>query len=155
MTWLRALRRAPRRWRRNARGRHDCGSASTELVLLTPLLVALLGGFFLAGRLELARQDVDDAARTALQAAVTMPDAQQASLLARATASLVLAPDVGLCSRLSTTTDTSDFVAGGTVSVQVSCVVRFSSLAFADAPSSVTLTATRGAILEPYREIGP
>jgi hypothetical protein len=123
-------------------------------VLLTPLLVALLGGFFLAGRLELARQDVDDAARTALQAAVTMPDGRQASLLARVTANFVLGPEAGLCSQVSTTTDTSNFVAGGTVSVQVSCVVRFSSLAFAGAPSSVTLTATRGAILEPYREIG-
>jgi Flp pilus assembly protein TadG len=124
-------------------------------VLLTPLLVALLGGFFFAGRLVLARQDVDDAARTALQAAVTMPDGQGARFIARVTTRLDLGPDHGLCSRVSTTTDTSDFVAGGTVLVRVTCEVRFSSLAFAGVPGSVTLTATRGAVLEPYREVGP
>jgi len=122
---------------------------------LTPLLMAVVGGFFFAGRLVLARQDVDDAARTAVQAAVTKPDGPEASGLAGLTTSIVLGPDGGLCSRVSTTTDTSDFVAGGTVSVRVTCVVRFSSLAFAGVPGSVGLSASRGAILEPYREIGP
>ena len=131
------------------------GSACTELVLLTPLLVAVLGIFFFAGRLVLARPEVDDAARTALQAAVTMPDGQSAADLAALTTLAVLGPDRGLCNRLSTSTNTSNFVAGGTVFVQVTCQVPFSHLAFTGVPGSVTISATRGAGLEPYREIGP
>jgi Flp pilus assembly protein TadG len=138
-----------------ARRRHDAGSASTELVLLTPLLVAIVGGFFFAGRLVLARQDVDDAARTALQAAVTTADGQDASSIATGTTGAVLGVDNGLCSTLSTATDTADFVAGGRVFVRVTCEVRFSSVAFAGVPGSVTLSATGGAVLEPYREVGP
>jgi hypothetical protein len=124
-------------------------------VLLTPLLVAILGGFFFAGRLVLARQDVDDAARTAVQAASTMPDAEGARWLAGVTAHVVLTQDGGLCSDVSATTGTSAFEPGGRVFVSVTCVVRFSSLAFAGVPSSVALTATQGAVLEPYRELGP
>jgi hypothetical protein len=151
----RSLRGSPRPRQRGTRGGTEDGSASTELVLLTPLLVAILGGFFFAGRLVLARQDVDDAARTALQAAVVMPDGQGASRLAELTTLTVLGPDHGLCSRVSTTTDTSDFVAGGRVSVRVTCVVLFSSLAFAGVPGVVSIAATRGGVLEPYREVAP
>jgi Flp pilus assembly protein TadG len=141
--------------RQPASGRTDDGSACVELVVLTPLLVAILGGFFFAGRLVLARQDVDDAARTAVQAAATASDAPQARLLAGITAFVALSPDHGLCDDGTAVADTSDFVAGGRVFVSVTCVVRFSSLAFAGVPGSVTLTATRGAVLEPYREVGP
>jgi hypothetical protein len=123
--------------------------------VLTPLLVAIIGGFFFAGRLVLTRQDVDDAARTALQAAVTAPDAHTAQWLAGVTSFTVLAPDHGVCSHASVTTDTSAFFAGGNVFVSVTCVAQFSSIAFAGVPGSVTLRATRGAVLEPYREIGP
>ncbi|MFZ0170664.1 MAG: TadE family protein [Acidimicrobiales bacterium] len=133
----------------------DRGSASAELVLLTPLLVAVFGCVFFVGRLVLARQAVDDAARTALQAAVTMPDGPEANDLASLTTLVLLSADHGLCARVSTVTNTSNFVAGGTVSVKVTCVVRFSSLAFAGVPGSVTLSATRGGDLEPYREVGP
>jgi len=139
---------------RRRRRRGDAGSACSELVLLTPLLVAVLGVFFFAGRLVLARLEVDDAARTALQAAVTMPDGVGASDLASLTTLIVLGPDHGLCSHISTSTDTSNFVAGGTVFVQVTCQVPFSHLAFTGVPGSVTISSTRGAGLEPYREIG-
>jgi len=130
------------------------GSACTELVLLTPLLVAILGVFFFAGRLVLARMEVDDAARTALQAAVTMPDGTGASDIAALTTLVVLGPDHGLCSRISTGTNTSNFVAGGTVFVRVTCQVPLSSLAFTGLPGSVTISSLSGAGLEPYREIG-
>jgi len=143
--------RKPRPWRANT----DGGSASAELVLLAPLLVALLGVTFFAGRLVLARQAVDDAARTALQAALTMPDGTEANELADATTVEMLGTSRGLCAPLSTATDTSDFTAGGRVSVTVTCVVRFSNLAFAGIPGSITLSATREGDLEAYREIGP
>jgi Flp pilus assembly protein TadG len=156
----RTLRHRPHRWahllqrRTGARRSCDDGSACTELVVLTPLLVAIIGGYFFAGRLVLTRQDVDDAARTAVQAAVTAPDAHAAQWLAGVTSYIVLAPDHGVCSNAAVKTDTSDFFAGGNVFVSVTCVAQFSSVAFAGVPGSVTLTATRGAVLEPYREIG-
>ncbi len=147
---------ARRRKRRHSRPiGSDAGSASAELVLVTPLLLAVLGAAFFAGRLVLARQAVDDAARTALQAAVTMPDGRAASAVAALTALDEIGHDGGLCARLSTVTDTSQFVAGGRLYVRVSCVVPFSNLAFAGVPGSVTLAAVRGGDIEPYREVGP
>jgi hypothetical protein len=131
------------------------GSATTELVLLTPLLVAVLGVMFFAGRLVLARQAVDDAARTALQAAVIMSDGQQAQILAGQTARVSLGTGDDLCARVSTVTNTANFLAGGNVSVTVTCLVRFSSLTFAGVPGSVTLSSTQTGDIEPYREVGP
>lgn len=133
----------------------QAGSASAELVLLTPLLVAVLGCAFFAGRLVLARQAVDDAARTALQSVMTASDGIHAKELATLTVRAVLEPDGGLCSSITTATDTSNFVPGGTVFVTVTCQVPFARLAFAGVPGSITVQATRGGTLEPYREIGP
>ncbi|MGH9169601.1 MAG: TadE/TadG family type IV pilus assembly protein [Acidimicrobiales bacterium] len=133
----------------------DRGSSAAELVVITPLLMALIGVFVFAGRLVLARQDVDDAARTALDAAVTMPDATGANTMAGITAYLTLAPDDTLCSDGRTTLDTSDFAPGGIASVQVSCVISMPRLAFAGVPSSVVVTATRSGPIEPYREMQP
>lgn len=140
---------------RARRRKAEAGSASTELVLLTPLLVAILGCAFFAGRLVLARQAVDDAARTALQSAITASDGANAKNLAALTVGSVLGPDGGLCSSSATATDIADFVPGGTVIVTVTCQVAFARLAFAGVPGSITVQATRGGDLEPYREIGP
>ena len=137
------------------RRRSDGGSATTELVLLTPLLVAILGVFFFAGRIVLARQDVDDAARTALDAAVMENDGIGATNVAALTTLVVLGPDHGLCGHVSSATDASHFTAGGVVWVRVACVVQFPNLAFTGLPTSVTITSSRGAVLEPYREVGP
>ncbi len=130
------------------------GSASVEIVLLTPLLVVLVGVAFFAGRLALARQVVDDAARSALQAAVMTPDKWDAAAMAKSTAREVLG-SAGLCSTEGTDNDTARFTAGGTVSVTVTCTVRLPTLAFLQLPESVDVTATRSGPLEPYREIGP
>jgi Flp pilus assembly protein TadG len=123
--------------------------------MLTPLLVAVLGCAFFAGRLVLARQAVDDAARTALQSAVIASTAGNAQEMAADTVRAVLEADAGLCASITTATDTSNFVPGGTVTVTVTCRVPFARLAFAGVPGSVTLQATRGGNVEPYRELGP
>ncbi len=133
----------------------DLGSASAEFVILTPLLVAIIGIFFFAGRVVLAQQDVNDAARTALDAAVTANDSASATYLAGVTTLLVLRPDQQLCEQIDAVTDTANFAAGGTVTVDVSCVVGLPDLAFTGLPSSLMLSATRGATIEPYREVGP
>lgn len=135
--------------------RADRGSASAELVLISPLLIAILGLFFFAGRIVMARQAVDDAARTALEAAVTMPNPTGAATMAGITAFEVLAPDGQLCTHGSTTLNTTDYTAGGNVFVRVSCVVPLPRLAFAGTPASLTIAAVRGSVLEPYRVIQP
>jgi hypothetical protein len=148
-------RRPARPKRRRAGRARDRGSASVEIVFITPLLVAVLGCAFLAGRLVLARQSVEDAAHTALQAAVTMPDGPAARSLAAGTARLVLAASHGLCSSVSIVTDTAHFTAGGTVLVRVSCVVRLAHLAVLGIPGSVSISAVGQAVIEPYRAVGP
>jgi hypothetical protein len=133
----------------------DSGSASSELVFVTPLLLAIAGAFVLAGQLVLARQAVGDAGRGAVEAAVTVVDGPGARNVSALTALAVLGEETNLCQRLQAFTDTADFRPGGSISVTVSCSVPVPYLAFLGGPRSVTISTTRGAVLEPYREIGP
>jgi Flp pilus assembly protein TadG len=133
----------------------DRGSAATELVLITPLLMAIIGTFVFAGRIVLARQDADDAARNALEAAVTMPDYTGANTMAGITVFLSLESDGDLCSDGKVTLETANFDPGGFAQVQVSCQVPIPRVAFSDAPQSVLISTTRTGVIEPYREMQP
>lgn len=135
------------------RAADERGSASIEIVLLTPLLVVLVGVTFFTGRLVLARQAVVDAARSALEVALTAPDGWQAERMASSTARGVLGTEQ-VCSSETTSTDTGHFVAGGSVTVTVTCDVRYPSLAFLRLNGAVVVSATRAGPLEPYRAIG-
>jgi hypothetical protein len=117
--------------------------------------MAIVGCTFLAAQLVLARQDVDDAARTALQAAVSAADAQGARLLAKSTSRVDLETTGDPCLRVSTATDTAGFEAGGSVTVRVTCVVSLWSLPFAGIPGETTLSASLSGAIAPYREVGP
>ena len=53
---------------------------------------------------------------------------------------------------MSVTVDDSDFRAGGTVGVTLTCTADLSGLALAGLPGSVTMTATGRAPLEQFRQ---
>ncbi|MHB1986928.1 MAG: TadE/TadG family type IV pilus assembly protein [Acidimicrobiales bacterium] len=132
----------------------DEGSAAAELVLVTPLFLAFLGAFVAGSQLVLARQQVDNAVRAALEAAVISPTPQSARAAAATTATAnVLGPGSG-CRDVTVSTDTSMFEAGGDVAVTVSCSAALPGLAIVHLPSSVRLSDTAVAALEPYRAIG-
>lgn len=111
---------------RRVRVSGERGSASVELVLLTPLLVTLILFAVLLGRLGTARLQVDSAARQAARSASlarTAPAAQ-----ARATAADALAGQHITCATLTVDVDLDAFAPGGMVTVRVSCVVSLAQL---------------------------
>lgn len=134
--------------------RSDRGSASAELVLLAPLLVAFAAVLLLGGRLVVARQQLLDATRTAVEAAVIQPTSSLAQTSAAATAFEQLASDRLSCNPYSVTTATGDFRPGGVVSVDLRCGIALAALGIAGLPGSVTVQSAAAAIIEPYREVG-
>lgn len=105
------------------------GSASVELVLLTPVLVSLLLLTVALGRLASVNGTVSDAARDAARSAANARTAVEARntamLLAR---SLLDGNDAG-CDSPSVIVDTSDWRAGGSVAVTVRCPVPLTDVA--------------------------
>lgn len=132
----------------------DNGSMVAELVVMAPVLVTLMGAFVLGAQLLTDHQDVDDLARTAVEAASSSATAQQASSAAQSIVSETASGERLECADLSVSTNTASYVAGGAVSVTVTCTFLVPSLAFLHVPAEVPLSATATAVLEPYRVIG-
>ena len=131
--------------------RDDRGAATTELVLLTPVLIIMLLFVVALGRIASTRQDVDAAARDAARAAANArsPAAARAEGTTAAEASLT---EQGItCRNLTVTVDTAAFRAGGTVTAAVSCTVDLADLTSLSIPASRTITATFTAPIDQYR----
>lgn len=131
--------------------RDDRGAATTELVLLTPVLIIMLLFVVALGRIASTRQDVDAAARDAARAAANArsPAAARADGTTAAEASLT---EQGItCRSLTVTVDTAVFRAGGTVTAAVSCTVDLADLTSLSIPASRTITATFTAPIDQYR----
>jgi Flp pilus assembly protein TadG len=135
--------------------RSETGSATTELVLVTPLLIVLLLFVVLAGRLALVRGDVEGAARDAARAASIARSAGEATAASEAAASANLDRAGTPCGRLVVASDVSDFRAGGTVSVSVTCHVGFGDLALLRVPATRAVEATAVEVVDVYREVRP
>lgn len=131
--------------------RDDRGAATTELVLLTPVLIIMLLFVVALGRIASTRQDVDAAARDAARAAANArsPAAARADGTTAAEASLT---EQGItCRNLTVNLDTAAFRAGGTVTAAVSCTVDLADLTSLSIPASQTITATFTAPIDQYR----
>ena len=128
------------------------GGATIELVLCTPLLLALLMLAVLAGRVAEARAEVDGAARDATRAASIARDPAAASLAARRTAAATLGQHQVTCRTLDVTTETRDFRASGVVSVRLSCTIDLADLSLLRLPGSRTVTSRFIEPLDTFRE---
>jgi Flp pilus assembly protein TadG len=95
------------------------GSASLELVLVTPTLVLLLLLVVAGGRIEQARGQIDGTAREAARAASIARTSTDARTAATELASRRLADQHLTCGSLTVATDTTDFHAGGSVTSTV------------------------------------
>jgi Flp pilus assembly protein TadG len=133
----------------------DRGSASVELVLMTPVLVALLLFVVAAGRLAASRGEVDAAARDAARAASIERSATSAETAGIAAASTTLADRGVTCRQLDVTIDTGNFRTDGLVRATVACTVDLEALAGIGLPASKTLIATFSAPLDRYRGLDP
>jgi Flp pilus assembly protein TadG len=127
------------------------GSATTELVLITPVLIIMLLFVVALGRIASSRAGVDAAARDVAR------EAANARSIAEAVASSETAArgDLGeggvTCRSLAVALDTDNFRAGGTVTATVSCTVALRDLVGLGLPASRTITARFTAPIDLYR----
>jgi Flp pilus assembly protein TadG len=138
--------------RLRARLSDERGSVTVELVLVTPLLILFLLFVVALGRLATSRIDVSGAAAQAARAASIARDPSDATSAAQQTATAALADDHVTCADLSVATDTAGFVAGGTVSVTITCHVGLADLAGLRLPASTAVTGTAVSSIDTYRE---
>jgi Flp pilus assembly protein TadG len=117
------------------------------LLLIIVLMVAL-------GRIDSAQGDVESAARAGVQAAVVQANAAEAQTEAASSAISNLAGAGLTCPSPEISTDTSNFVAGGTVSVTVTCVTSLADVSVPGMPGSKKLTATTTAPLDEFHSVG-
>lgn len=131
------------------------GSASVELVLLTPLLLVMLVFVVFLGRLGQARNDVDRAARDAARAASIARSPSDADAAGLAAAHDTMQEGRNNCGQLDVVVNTSGFSAGGTVAATVTCTVDFADVAELKLPGSQTLTATFSEPVDAFRGVRP
>jgi Flp pilus assembly protein TadG len=136
-------------------GRADTGGAALELVILTPILLALLGLVIAAGRTTVAQGSVDAAARDAArQASIALtPAAAQAAGLVSARSAL---RQDGLDCIPAVAIDTSQFTSvpvgrPAAVTAVVSCAVPLADLALPGLPGTALLRASFTSPLDTYR----
>ena len=137
-----------RRWTRG-----EEGQAIAELVIVAPVLLFVIVLVIGIGRIDSAQGDVESAARAAVQAAVVQADSDDAQAQASAAVTSTLAGAGLTCPSPQVTTDTSNFTAGGWVSVTVVCVTSLADVSVPGLPGSKTLSATSYAHIDPYRAV--
>jgi hypothetical protein len=139
---------------RARRLRSDAGSLTVELVVLTPVLLVLVVGSLVFGRVSEARQQVVEAARAGAEAAAVLPTVGTAQWVGSINAVIDLIGRTHTCAHVAISVDTGHFVPGGTVTVHVMCQVLLSDLAFPGMPGSTVVQASATAPLDPYRSVG-
>lgn len=135
--------------------RDETGSATAELVILTPVLILFLLLVVALGRLSGARLDVNGAAAQAARAASIARDPATATTDATQTATAVLESQHLTCAHLSVAVNTTQFNPGGDVAVTVSCSVDLSTLTGLHLPAHETLSDRFVEPIDLYRSTTP
>ena len=136
---------------RQRRMRGEEGQAIAELVIVAPVLLLIIVLMIALGRVDSAQGDVESAARAAVQAAVVQSDPAAAQAQAAAAVTSTLAGAGLTCPSPQVTTDTQNFVPGGSVSVTVTCITSLADVTVPGVPGSKTLSATSTAHIDPFR----
>jgi Flp pilus assembly protein TadG len=132
---------------------HARGSATVEVVIVTPLLLVFALLMVAGGRLALAHGQADSAARDAARAASIARSPGTAASQARQAATATLA-DAGIsCRSFTVDTDTAAFRPGGTVRVQIACTVGLGDLGLLGVPGARTLHGAYTAPIDVYRGV--
>ena len=137
------------RWR-NGR---DQGSVAVELVAISPVLVVLALASLVFGRISAMNQEVTEAARAGAEAAAVQPSAAAARWSGSLNVVAALLQSARTCGHATVSTDTGQFVPGGTVTVRVTCQVPLSDIGFPGVPGSTTVQASATAPIDPYRPV--
>lgn len=131
--------------------RGDAGSVTTEVVIITPVAIALLCLVALVGRTASAREQVAEASRDAARAASLERDPTSARRAAETTASTALADGGFRCDSTSVVVDTGAFEPGGQVRVTVSCDVPVSDLGLIGVSGTRTVEASAVSVVDVFR----
>lgn len=132
------------------RGR-DAGSATLELVLLTPLLVLLALVVMALGRITDARVRVEDAAHQAARAASLTYDGRQTEQAATEAAASALSTDGPGCHTRTVRLRHSALRPDSTVTATVTCRTQLRDLLGARLPGAVDITASSTSPVDRYR----
>lgn len=127
------------------------GSVTTEAVLVTPVLLALLALVVAAGRIGEVRNATVDAAQQAARAASLRADPHAGEAAARrAVAATLDGQQIG-CADVSVAVDTTRFARGGDVTVAVTCTVDLADVIFAGLPGTRTVRSSAVEIIDTLR----
>ncbi len=127
------------------------GAVSTELAVITPLLIGFMLLVVFAGRVAQAEGDVAQAAHEAARAASLRANPEAATAAATEVATANIAEGEVGCRHLQVAVDTADFTAGGQVVVTITCQADFADIAMLAVPGTRTFEATAIEVIDTYR----
>jgi Flp pilus assembly protein TadG len=131
--------------------RSQRGAVSTELAVLTPLLIGFMLFAVYAGRVAQTQGDVTHAAYEAARSASLTGHPAAAETAAHQTASGNIAEGGVGCRDLTVVVDTTMFTAGGRVGVTVNCDASYTDLTMLAVPGSRIFTATAVEVIDTHR----
>ncbi len=133
----------------------DRGSATVELAIIAPALLALLGLVVIAGRITTAASAVDQAAAAGARAASLARSAAAAQSAAEAAVRSSLAGQGVTCRSLRSSVDVSGFAveigSAASTSVDVRCTVPLADMSVPGVPGQRIVSATRTSPIDRYR----
>lgn len=132
----------------------DRGGVTTELVLLTPLLLVMLLFIVFAGRMATARGRVINASRDAARAASIARSPSAAEQAAHEAAEATLADKSITCRPLVVDPDVRRFEPGGEVSVTVRCTIELGDLTLLEIPGERSFESTSVEVIDTFRGAG-
>jgi Flp pilus assembly protein TadG len=132
----------------------EAGTAAAEFAVVAPLLLLMIVAVVFVGRLARAEGQVEGAARDAARAAAARRTSEAATDAARVEAGAALRAAGVSCRSLGVAVDASQFRAGGSVAVRVTCTVSLADLDLLGLPGSTTRSATARAPIDLYRQTG-
>lgn len=136
-------------WESRASG--ESGSAATEVVILVPMAVLMVGFTIMVGRLATTHQDITSASRDGARAAAVRQHPAAASADGTAAVEATLASHGVSCQTLTVDINTAQLQPGGQVSATVTCVIGLSDVVGLGVGGSRTITSTSTAVVDTYR----
>lgn len=127
------------------------GSASVELAILAPLVGLLLAAIVLVGRVQIARADVEGAARSAARELSIARDPYASLERVRNGLDSTLRVGSPSCRELSF----APTIGATEVLVTLTCTVDLQEAAVLPVPGSMAISASASEIIDVYREVGP
>ncbi len=135
---------------------HERGSATLELVIVTPVMILILAAIIAAGRIGLAQQAVQTVAYDAARAASISRDAGSARSAAQQVAALSMTSNHLNCSTSNVNISTAGFSSAvGTkavVDATILCTVQLSDIALPGIPGAVTIERDATSPIDQFRE---